>query len=87
MDHKGRLLIAIPTPLVLWVLENLRVHQMGSSLNWGPFLGLLILRVPYYVEDPKRDPNLENYQILRTLSSWRAASGGYGLVVEKAYWG
>ena len=22
---------------------------------------MLFIRVPYYIEDPKRDPNLENY--------------------------
>ena len=34
---------------------------MSGSLNWGPFLGGLCIRVPYYIGDPNRDPDLENY--------------------------
>ena len=34
---------------------------MDSSLNQGPFIGFLFLRVPHYIEDPEKDPNLENY--------------------------
>ena len=33
-------------------------------------LGLFI-RVPYYVGDPKRDPNLENYPYARSKASRR----------------
>ena len=39
-----------------FILED----NMGSSLNYGPFLGPNIVRHPYK-KDPKRDPNLENY--------------------------
>ena len=31
--------------------------HMGSSLDEGPYF----IREPYYIEDPKRDPTLENY--------------------------
>ena len=30
---------------------------MGGSLDSGPFWGVLVLRVPYYIRDLKRDPN------------------------------
>ena len=33
---------------------------MVSFLHSGPFR-VLFIRVPYFVEDPKRDPNLENH--------------------------
>ena len=29
---------------------------MGSCLNWGSLLGVLFIRVPYYIGDLKRDP-------------------------------
>ena len=35
---------------------------MGSSLNSDPFwCPFCLKRVPYYIGDLKRDPNLENY--------------------------
>ena len=33
---------------------------MGSSPIYGPFR-VLFIRVPYYIGDLERDPNLENY--------------------------
>ena len=34
---------------------------LGTSLNQGPVLGFPIIRVPYCIGEPKRDPNLESY--------------------------
>ena len=47
---------------------------MGSSLNWGPFLGPVIVR-HNYEKGPKRDPSLENYPYrirvsLKSEGSW-----------------
>ena len=39
-------------------------------------MGVLFIRVPYYIGDPKRDPNLENYPHAK-----RGAGGGGGLWV------
>ena len=33
---------------------------MGSALNQRPFFEVLYARVPYYIGDFRRDPNLEN---------------------------
>ena len=38
-----------------------RPKYMGSSLKQGSFWGSFIIRVPYYIADPKGDPSLENY--------------------------
>ena len=35
--------------------------NMGSSLNWGIFLGPQDSTAPFEEKDPKRDPNLEIY--------------------------
>ena len=34
---------------------------MGGCQNYGPFLGTLNIRVPYYNRDPKRDHNFDNH--------------------------
>ena len=34
---------------------------MGSSLTQRPFWGSFFIRVPFYIGDRKRNPNLENY--------------------------
>ena len=50
----------------IWCLRGVKSAVSGipsygySSLNWGPFRGPFI-RVPHYVGDLKRDPNLGNY--------------------------
>ena len=38
-------------------------YYLGSCLNQGHFLGF-VLRVPYYIGDPDRDPDLGNYPLL-----------------------
>ena len=40
---------------------GVRDQDLGSSLNLGPFLMVLFIRMPYYLGDLKRDPNSENY--------------------------
>ena len=34
---------------------------MGGCQISGPFLGTLNNRMPYYIKDPKRDPNCDNH--------------------------
>ena len=34
---------------------------MGTSLKLGSLFGVPFIWVPYYIGDPKGDPNLENY--------------------------
>ena len=40
----------------------------GSFLNQGPLIRILFIRVPYYTGDLKRDPSLENYPHVVSLS-------------------
>ena len=55
--------------LIVRALDPLRTELSGP---WKPRVGLkssvpfgvLVIRVPYYIGDPKRDPNLENYPYL-----------------------
>ena len=50
-------MIAAPT-----VLQPLGRHNTGSCLNWGSFHSRVpFIRVPYYIKDLTRDPNLEKY--------------------------
>ena len=39
----------------------LHLLHMGGCQNYGPFLGTLNIRVPYYIKDPKRDHNFDNH--------------------------
>ena len=38
-----------------------RRSRRSRSSSSRPLFGVLFMRVPYYIGDPKRDPNLENY--------------------------
>ena len=35
---------------------------MGQCSKLGPLLGVLFIRVPYYIGDLQQDPDLENYR-------------------------
>ena len=41
--------------------NTISIVEQFSEL--GSLLGVRFTRVPYYIGDPKRDPNLENYPI------------------------
>ena len=47
--------------------------HVGSSLNWVSLLGSFFIRVPYYIVDLKRDPNLENYLCVHRIVAMTVA--------------
>ena len=49
---------------------------MGSFLNFGSLLGVLFIRVPYYIGDLKGDPTLENYPLEVSKTSFHPQKTG-----------
>ena len=45
--------------------------HMGSSLNWGTPFRVLFIRAPYYIGDPKRDPNFRGLPASSGFSGFR----------------
>ena len=56
---------------------------MGSSLNWGPFLGPCVEGCRTVWETLKRDPNLENY---RSVSGASCLQGSCWEVADHLEW-
>ena len=48
----------LPDHQALWTLGG---SHMGGCQNSGSFLGYPKYQVPYYNEDPKRDPKIDNH--------------------------
>ena len=54
--------VHVPNNQVLGLLVLvIIVHILGGCQNYGPFLGTLNIRGPYYNRDPKRDHNFDNH--------------------------
>ena len=48
---------------------------MGGCQISGPFLGTLNNRMPYYIKDPKRDPNCDNHPHVQGVAFVLAVRG------------
>ena len=55
---------------------------MGGRQNYSPFLGTLNNRVPYYKNEPKRDPNCDNHPPLWSNVFRPSETPQYPLVKE-----